>query len=116
MAGGLIGESKMLPNKETITTLTVYTGAAIDQVTNHGIAAAITSSQISGFVICGITVGGWVTILIALGTLLLFIMNVAKFVKFCYNSYQKLKSLREKSQDVDISTSEGHDSETTRNR
>lgn len=106
MDGGLIGESKMLlPNKETITTLTVYTGAALDQVTHHGIAAAITSSQISGYVICGITIGGWVTILIAIGTLLLFIMNVAKFTKFCINSYRKLKSLREKSKDVDISTS-----------
>jgi len=82
----------IIPNKEALTTLSVYGTALVDQTTQHGIVAAVTSSQISGYVFLGITLGGWVTLLIFISTVIIFIMNLSKFIKFCYIRYKHLKT------------------------
>lgn len=81
----------MLPDKEVITALTIYGSCITDQLTHHGIAAAITSSQISNLVLFGVTLGGWVTIVLALGALILFLMNLVKFIQFSYGWYKTIK-------------------------
>ena len=81
----------MLPDKEVITALTVYGSCITDQLTHQGIAAAVTSTQISNLVFLGVTLGGWVTIILAVGALLLFLMNLVKFIQFSYVWYKKIK-------------------------
>lgn len=81
----------MLPDKEVITALTIYGSCITDQLTHQGIAAAVTSTQISNLVFLGVTLGGWVTIILAIGALLLFLMNLVKFIQFSYTWYRKAK-------------------------
>lgn len=81
----------MLPDKEVITAITVYGSCITDQLTHQGIAAAITSTQISNLAFLGVTLGGWVTIILAIGALLLFLMNLVKFIQFSYGCYKKIK-------------------------
>lgn len=86
----------MIPAKETVTALSIYGSAIADQATQHGVVAAITSSQISNMVFLGITLGGWATILIFIGTLFIFIMNSKKFVSFMINTFRDFKEWRNK--------------------
>jgi len=81
----------MLPDKEVIKAITVYGSCITDQLTHQGITAAITSAQISNLAFFGVTLGGWVTIILAVGALLLFIMNLIKFIQFSYGLYKKIK-------------------------
>lgn len=86
----------MIPTRETITAISVYGSALADQATQHGVVAAITSSHISNMVFFGITLGGWATILIFLGTLFMFIINAKRFVSFLINTTKEFKQWRKK--------------------
>ena len=86
----------MVVDKELVRTITVYGSAVVDQTTQQGIVTAVTSAHISNIVFLGITLGGWATILIFIGTLLLFIMNVSKFVSWARHQYKSFKRWREK--------------------
>ncbi|MDN4628651.1 hypothetical protein [Erwinia sp. PsM31] len=81
----------MLPDKEVITAITVYGSCITDQLTHQGITAAVTSTQISNLVFLGVTLGGWVTIILAIGAVLLFVMNLVKFIQFSYGWYKKIR-------------------------
>lgn len=86
----------MIPAKEAISAVTVYGTAMADNLTQHGIAAAITSTQVSNFVFLGMTLGAWVTVLIFIGTLFIFIMNSYRFVKFIKNTFKTKDTQNEK--------------------
>lgn len=78
-------------DKEVVKAITVYGSALVDQTTQQGIAAAITSTHISNMVFLGVTLGGWTTIILFIGTLLLFIMNVSKFITWSRHKYKMFK-------------------------
>lgn len=78
----------MIPAKEAISAVTVYGTAVADNLTQHGLAAAITSTQISNYVFLGMTLGAWITVLIFIGTLFIFIMNAYRFTQFIRKTFK----------------------------
>lgn len=79
-------------------SLVGYSVFGADHLTEQGITAALTSQDIANIAILGITIGGWVSIVVMIGALCLALYNIYKF--YCFirdrNSLKKLKNREEK--------------------
>lgn len=66
--------------KDLIKQSIVYSAPLVDIHT--GGIVALTSKQIAAYVICGVTLGGWVTIALFISAFIVMGMNIYKLTKF----------------------------------
>lgn len=63
-------------------SLAGYALFGADHATDQGIAAALTSQDIANLAILGVTLGGWVSVVVMIGAVCLAIHNMYKF--YCF--------------------------------